>query len=56
MNARELRGRTIAESMPVSKMGESWVVPSQTGKGVYVVSKDQFGNARCQCPTSIIAA
>ena len=50
MNAREQRGQTIAETMPLSKMGEEWVVPSQTGKGVYIVGKDQFGNPRCQCP------
>ena len=50
MNAREQRGRTIAETLPVSKMGEEWVVPSQTGKGVYIVGKDAYGNPRCQCP------
>ena len=50
MNAREQRGQTIADTLVLSKMGEEWVVPSQTGKGVYIVGKDQFGNARCQCP------
>jgi len=50
MNLRQQRGQTIAETLPVSKMGESWVVPSQTGKGVYIVGKDTYGNPRCQCP------
>ena len=50
MNPRQQRGQTIAETMTVSKMGEAWVVPSQTGKGVYVVGQDQFGNRKCQCP------
>ena len=50
MNPREQRGQTIADTLPINKMGEEWVVPSQSGKGVYVVGKDQFGNARCQCP------
>jgi len=31
-------------------MGEAWVVPSQSGKGVYVVGKDEYGNQKCQCP------
>ena len=50
MNAREQRGRTIAETLPVSKMGEEWVVASQTGKGAYIVGKDAYGNPRCQSP------
>ena len=50
MNLRKARGQAIAETLPINKMDESWVVPSQTGKGVYVVGKDQFGNQKCQCP------
>jgi hypothetical protein len=50
MNPRQQRGQTIADTLPVSKMGEAWVVPSQTGKGVYVVGKDEYGNRKCQCP------
>ena len=50
MSLRQQRGQTIAETMPVSKMGAEWVVPSQTGKGVYIVGKDEHGNAHCQCP------
>ena len=50
MNIRESRGQTIAETLPLAKMGEEWVVPSQTGKGVYIVGKDEYGNPRCQCP------
>jgi len=50
MNVREQRGQTIAETLTLSKMGEEWVVPSQTGNGVYVVGKDEHGNPRCQCP------
>ena len=50
MNARKQRGQTIADTLVLSKMGEEWVVPSQSGKGVYIVGKDEFGNARCQCP------
>ena len=50
MNHRALRGQAIAETLPISKMGEEWVVPSQTGKGVYIVGKDEVGNSHCQCP------
>lgn len=50
MNARKERGQTIADTLPISKMGEAWVVPSQAGKGVYVVGKDEYGNRKCQCP------
>ncbi len=50
MIARKQRGQVIAETLPLAKMGEEWVVPSQTGKGVYIVGKDEFGNPHCQCP------
>ena len=50
MIARKQRGQVIAETLTLSKMGEEWVVPSQSGKGVYVVSKDKHGNRDCQCP------
>ena len=49
MDLRQQRGQTIANTLPVSKMGEQWVVPSQSANGVYVVGKDRFGNAHCQC-------
>ncbi len=50
MDARKARGQTIADTLPISKMGEAWVVSSQAGKGVYVVGKDEYGNRKCQCP------
>ncbi len=50
MIARKQRGQVIAETLPINKMGEAWVVPSQSGKGVYVVGKDEHGNRNCQCP------
>ena len=35
MDLRQQRGQTIAETLPLSKVGEEWQVPSQSGKGVY---------------------
>ena len=50
MDLRQQRGQTIAETLPLSKVGEEWQVPSQSGKGVYTVGKDKHGNPQCQCP------
>ena len=50
MNLRQQRGQAIAETLPISKAGPEWIVPSQTGKGVYIVGRDDHGNQNCQCP------
>ncbi len=39
MKARKERGHTIADMLPISKMGNVWVLPLQAWKGVYVVGK-----------------
>ncbi len=49
VNPREHRGVQIAERLTLQRRGEGWVVPSQSGKGSYVVRLD--GDApRCTCP------
>ncbi len=49
MEPRQQRGLEIAASFKIEKTGEYWIVPSQAGKGKYVV---HFGDAtpHCSCP------
>lgn len=49
MNAREERGRAIAERCKVEKNGTGWLVPSQTGNGKYLV-RLEAGEPKCSCP------
>ena len=46
MDAREQKGREIAERATIRKWGDAWIVPSQTGDGVYRVTLDA-GEIRC---------
>lgn len=49
MNAREERGKAIAESCRIVRKGTDWVVPSQGGNGKYVVRVDGEYPS-CTCP------
>lgn len=50
MNLREIKGKQIAQMCQIQKKDEyNWIVPSQSGHGVYKVSK--FGkDLKCTCP------
>ncbi len=48
MDGRELRGLEIAESGRVTKRGDIWLVPSQSGSGRYSVCFEA-GNYYCNC-------
>lgn len=47
MNAREQRGKIIAETCSIVKVGRLWHVPSQSGRGTYSVSLER---CYCSCP------
>jgi len=49
MDMREQRGRESAEVMRVTRDGEKWLVPSQSGGTTYRVDFDPE-NPRCTCP------
>jgi DDE family transposase/SWIM zinc finger len=49
MDAREDRGRQIAETCKVQRLGSEWFVPSQSGTGRYIVRLDPE-RPRCTCP------
>ena len=49
MDARQERGRMIAEACKLKRMGNEWFVPSQSGSGKYVVCVDPE-SPRCSCP------
>lgn len=46
-NLRAIRGQEIANTRRVRREGIYWVVPSQSGKGLYKV---EYDSNRCQCP------
>ena len=46
---RKVRGLEIAKTSRISKVGNNWHVPSQSGAGFYVVQSNGFG-ATCTCP------
>jgi transposase len=48
MTPREQRGREIAERFRITREGDVWRVPSQTGNGRYIVRIGE--NACCSCP------
>jgi transposase len=48
MDLREQRGLVIAATAKIKRYGERWMVPSQSGKGVYMVSIS--GQCACSCP------
>ncbi len=50
MDARVVKGREIARTMKLRQRGNTWLVPSQTGKGTgYVVGYDG-AHYTCDCP------
>jgi SWIM zinc finger len=49
MDAREERGRAIAERSRIEPNGAGWLVPSQTGNGKYLVCL-KGGEPHCTCP------
>src|SRR3954452_1404967 len=49
MDARQERGRMIAEAGKLEKRHGIWYVPSQSGSGRYVVHYDPECS-RCSCP------
>lgn len=48
MDLREQRGLVIAATAKIRRYGERWMVPSQSGNGVYMVST--LGQQTCSCP------
>jgi transposase len=50
MDLREQRGMVIAATKKISRYGDRWKVPSQTGEGFYMVSSVTQEDARCSCP------
>jgi transposase len=49
VDVREQKGREIANSAIIKKMGDAWIVPSQSGAGSYRVSMES-GEIMCSCP------
>lgn len=49
MNEREQRGLQIAARCKLTKKGEAWLVPSQSGQGKYTVCLDGE-QPKCDCP------
>src|SRR5580704_18131894 len=50
MDAREQRGIVLAATKQIHHHGDCWVVPSQSGKGVYAVRGLALTNPECSCP------
>ena len=46
---RKVKGLEIAKTSRISKVGNNWHVPSQSGQGFYIVQSNGFG-ATCTCP------
>ena len=49
MDKREMKGAQIAHSGRISETPKGWIVPSQSGKGAYLVYKEG-GETKCNCP------
>lgn len=49
MEARKERGRIIAETCKITRLGNEWFVPSQSGGGRYIVRLDP-NLPKCSCP------
>src|SRR5215210_4067072 len=45
---RQQRGQLIAANLDLRRRGDGWIVPSQSGKGTYVVTLGD--TPRCSCP------
>ena len=50
MDLREQRGVVLAATKKISRYGERWKVPSQTGGGFYMVSRIEGQQPECSCP------
>jgi transposase len=50
MTPREQRGKVIADTCTIERMGKLWRVPSQSGKGTYTVNLERV---YCSCPDFI---
>ena len=49
MDRREMKGVQIAHSGRISETPKGWIVPSQSGKGAYLVYEED-GKTKCNCP------
>jgi uncharacterized Zn finger protein len=49
LESRQQRGLQIAAMAKITKKGDAWIVPSQSGKGRYTVCPDSE-NPHCTCP------
>jgi transposase len=49
MDGRQMRGMQIAKSGKISETPKGWIVPSQSGKGAYLVYKEGE-ETKCNCP------
>ena len=47
---REQRGIVLAATKQIHQHGDCWIVPSQSGKGVYAVRHLAQTNPECSCP------
>src|SRR5580698_3821882 len=47
---REQRGIVLAATKQIRQMGDCWIVPSQSGSGVYAVRHLAETNPECSCP------
>ena len=47
---REQRGIVLAATKQIHQHGDCWIVPSQSGKGVYAVRGLAETNPECSCP------
>ena len=47
---REQRGIVLAATKQIHQHGDCWLVPSQSGKGVYAVRHLAETNPECSCP------
>lgn len=50
VEARRVRGALLANTKRVSKIGQNFLVPSQTHGGRYLVARDDRGGWTCTCP------
>lgn len=50
MDLREQRGIVLAATARITRYGERWKVPSQTGHGFYMVSRIEGNQPSCSCP------
>ena len=49
MDKREMKWIQIAHTKRLNKTPKGWIVPSQSGKGAYLVYEED-GRTKCNCP------